>query len=198
MLAVGFTNGVVGSGNDNEFEGLVGFDEGIGDLHGAGGVHIIIEFSDNEHQRTFEAVGIFDIRTFDVGRIYRVGHPLFIPPDLIHPVVVATTGAVGGLVEITMEKNSSRALLSSSRTAINAHFVNIHIGIFGGSGLDPGDSVGESCIFQVLIANLFKLLASIAGSHGIELYDDEAKFCERCGVAVVWLEGLGDVAVAWA
>jgi hypothetical protein len=111
---------------------------------------------------------------------------------------VATAGTIGGLVEITMEKNSGSALLSTCRTTINAHSVDIHIRILGRCGLDPGDSVGESCIFQVLIANLLELLASVTGSHGIELYNDEAKFREGGGVAVIWLEGLGNVAVAWA
>ena len=56
VLAIGFTYGVMGTGYDNEFERLVGFDKCVGNLHGAGRVDIVIE-----------TVGVLDVGTFDVG-----------------------------------------------------------------------------------------------------------------------------------
>ena len=72
VLAIGFAYSVMGTWNDHEFEGLVGFDECIGNLHGAGGINVVIKLSHDEHQRTLKTIGIFNIGTFDIGRIDRV------------------------------------------------------------------------------------------------------------------------------
>lgn len=49
VLAVGLANGVVGTGDNDEFKRLVGLDEGVGDLHGAGRIDVVIQFTYNEH-----------------------------------------------------------------------------------------------------------------------------------------------------
>ena len=66
VFAIGFADGVVSAGDNDEFEGLVGFDEGVGDLHGARWINVVVQFAYDEHQGTFEAVGILDVGAFNI------------------------------------------------------------------------------------------------------------------------------------
>ena len=63
VFAIGFADGVVSAGDDDEFEGLVGFDECVGNLHSAGGIDIVVQLAYDEHQRTLESIGVFDVGT---------------------------------------------------------------------------------------------------------------------------------------
>jgi hypothetical protein len=58
----GFGGSVIGAGHDEEVEVLIGFYEGIDHLHGGGGVDILVDFADDEHEFAFEAVGLGRIR----------------------------------------------------------------------------------------------------------------------------------------
>ena len=111
---------------------------------------------------------------------------------------MAAACAVGGFVEVAVEEDSGCALLTTSRTAIDANTVDVHIGIFSGCSLDPRNAVGETCVLEVLVADLFELLAAVAGAHGIELHDNETELGQSGGIVVIGLESLGDVAVAGA
>ena len=121
---------------------------------------------------------------------------MLVPPDLVHTVVVAAAGTVGGLVEVAVEEDCGGALLTSGGATIDTHSVCVHIRILLGCCLDPGDAVGEAGVLQVLVAHLLEFLAAVAGAHGVELDHDEAQFGQRGGVPVVGLEGLGRIAVA--
>lgn len=67
MLAIAFAHGVVDAWEDDEFEVLAGTDESIGNLHGAGWIDIVVEFTDDEHQRALELRGVVDIAALYVG-----------------------------------------------------------------------------------------------------------------------------------
>lgn len=65
-----------------------------------------------------------------------------------------------------------------------------------GSRLYPQLTVRESGILKVLIAHILKLLATIAGTHGIELYDNETQLGQRSGLPVVRREALRRIGIA--
>ena len=66
MFTVGFADGVMSARDDDELEGLIGLDEGVGNLHGAGRVNIIVELAHDEHEGALETIGILDVGAFDV------------------------------------------------------------------------------------------------------------------------------------
>ena len=136
------------------------------------------------------------IAAFHIGGIHRIPHPLLIPPYLVHAVVVAAARTVGRLVEIAMQEHRRGTFLAAGRSAEDAHIVGIHVGIALGGRLYPQLAVGQSGIFQVLVAHFLKLLPPPTGSHGIELHHDEAQFCQCGHVSVEWRETLGRVGAA--
>ena len=69
---------------------------------------------------------------------------------------MATTGGVSGFVEFGMQQHGSGGFLTSGGTAVDAYAVHIHIWILLSGSFNPGDVVGKSCIFQILITYIFK------------------------------------------
>ena len=47
VLTVGFAHGVVGTGDEDELEVLVGFDERVDHLVGRGGVNVVVHFAND-------------------------------------------------------------------------------------------------------------------------------------------------------
>ena len=196
VLAIAFAHGVVDAWEDDEFEVLAGTDESIGDLHGAGGIDIVVEFTDDEHQRALELRGVVDIAALYVGGVDGIAHPLLVPPDLVHAVVVAAAGGIGSLVEVAMQEDGGGGLLTTGGGTEDAYVVGIHVGVFLGSGTNPSLAVGEAGILEVLIAHLLELLATPRGAHAVELHDDEAELGQRGHIPVEGLEGLRRIGIA--
>src|SRR5690606_24607531 len=98
-LRVAFLAGpVVASGHGKELEVLVSRDEGIDHLIGGRRVHVRIDFADGEKQGALEFGGMGDVRVVPVVGTDGPTHPLLVPPDLVHAVVVAAAVRCGRLV----------------------------------------------------------------------------------------------------
>ena len=80
---------------------------------GGGGIDVVVLFADEEHELALEVLGVLDVGGGDVGAIDRVAHPLLVPPDLVHAVVVASAGGVGSLVEVAVEEEGAEGFLSA-------------------------------------------------------------------------------------
>ena len=93
---------VAGARDDEEVEVFVGFDEGVDYLHRGGGIDVGIEFADDEEKLAFHAVGLGGVRGSFVVFPEWVAHPLFVPPDLVHGIVVATAVGDGNFVKIVV------------------------------------------------------------------------------------------------
>ena len=111
---------------------------------------------------------------------------------------MASAGAVCGLVEFGILQYGGSALLTSGRASVDADAVDIHVWVLLGCGLDPRYAVGQTCILEVLVAYLLKLLRAERRAHGVELYDDEAQLGKRGGGPVVGYKVLGYVCAARA
>ena len=198
MLAEGLAHGVVGTGDDHEVKVLAGTLQRCHHLHGRGGVYVVVELAHAEHQRALQSPGVLHVRAVHVAAVDGVAHPLLVPPDFVHAVVVAATGGIGGLVEVAMPEDGGHGVLPTGGAAVDAHAVDVHIGILSGGSLDPGDAVGQSGILQVLVAHLLELAGAERGGHGVELHHDEAQLGQLGHAPVPGAERLGHVLVAGA
>ena len=105
--------GVVGARNHEQIEGLVGFDQRVHDLHRRRRIDVRVQLTDDEQQIALQLRRVVDVRRRGVLWTERPSHPLLVPPDLVHSVVVAPAGRHRGLVELRMEEHARRA--SSAR-----------------------------------------------------------------------------------
>ena len=121
VLAKIFTHSVMNSWEDNKLKVLSRLNECIDNLISARRVNVVVEFSDYEHQRSAQFMGIEDVAAFYIARVYRPSHPLFVPPYFIHAVVVASAAAVGRFVEVAMKQYGCGAFLSSCRGSENTN-----------------------------------------------------------------------------
>ena len=79
---------MVGARDDEQIEALPCLDERVHDLHGGGGVHVAIHLAHNQHELALEAMRVVHVGGCRVFGSHRPAHPLLIPPDLVHAVVV--------------------------------------------------------------------------------------------------------------
>ena len=62
-------------------------------------------------------------------RADRLAHPLLVPPDLVHAVVVAAAVGDGGLVELAVEEHGADRVLAAGRAAVDADAAEVHVRI---------------------------------------------------------------------
>ena len=113
VFAEVFAHGVVGAGDEDELEVLVGLDEGVDDLVGGGGIDVVVLFADEEHELALEVLGVLDVGGGDVGAIDGITHPLLVPPDFVHTVIMTPAGCIGCLVEVTVPQYCCHSVLSA-------------------------------------------------------------------------------------
>ena len=111
VLAKGLAHGVMNSREDDKLEVLVCFYQGIHHLVCARRIDIVIHLTYHQHKGTLELVGILHIAALHITGVDGITHPLLIPPNLVHAVVMTSATAVGCLVEITMEQYRRGTLL---------------------------------------------------------------------------------------
>ena len=95
---------MVGARDDVELDLLLlaGLEEGVAEIIAALHVDIGVGLADREEQPPAEVRGIFRAGVLVIPRTERIAEPLFVPPELIDPVVVAPAVGGPGLVEIAV------------------------------------------------------------------------------------------------
>ena len=93
---------MAGAGDGHEVKGLPGFLQCADDLHRAGGIDVGVEFADDEEQVALEFGGVFDIGAALVAVIHGPAHPLLIPPDFVHAVIMTAAVGDGDFIEVVM------------------------------------------------------------------------------------------------
>ncbi len=109
---------------------------------------------------------------------------------------MAAASRIGSLVEIGIEQQRIGRLLSAGRAAVYAHPVDVHVGIFLGSGLNPRHVVGQSCILEILVAHVLKFARAERCAHSVDHHHDKSEFGDGCHVPVIGAERLGNILVA--
>src|SRR5215213_4271518 len=106
----------------------------------------------------------------------RPAHPLLVPPDFIHAIVVAAAVGHTRLVEFRMREQTAEGVLSPRAGAVNTDARDIHFGMLCRGRFDPQDAIREPSVTDVLPANIVELFGAMARAHAIHLHDDETQF----------------------
>ncbi len=167
---------MAGAGDGHEFEGLPGFLQRGNDLRGARGIDIGVEFADDEEQMALQLMRVLFVRAFYIRLIHRPAHPLFVPPDFVHPVVMTAAISHGHLVKIVMIEQRTHRVLSASAAAVDADAGEVHPRACFRSFGDPELPIWEAGVLQILPAHIVECLAAMIRAHAIEFDDDEALF----------------------
>ena len=111
------------AGDIEQLEILVGSYQCIDDLHGRCGVDIGVEFTDDQLKIPLESMGIRYVRVRFVVGPNRPSHVEFVPPDFVHPIVVAAAVGYGRIVKFAKEQQSSQSVLTAGRSTVDPYFL---------------------------------------------------------------------------
>lgn len=108
-------------GNEDKFKIFVGDLQCVYDLHGTTRIDIVIHTAGDELQRAGESVSVGYVGLLGVPGTDGPTHPLLIPPDFIHAIVMTT--AVGGrdFIKITESDESPHCTLTAGGRAVDSH-----------------------------------------------------------------------------
>ena len=176
VLAVITAQGVAHARHKQQVYVFIGLDDGIYQLESGSRIHVIIHFPQDQQELPLQLVGVGHVRRFFVLPADRVAHPLLIPPDLIHAVIMAAGGRNRYFIELRMVQQGPGRALSAGRVTKDTYPADIHVRITGGRGFDPFDPVRETAVFQVLPANIMEGLGAVRGTHAVYLHHNKAQF----------------------
>src|SRR5580658_2330673 len=103
MLTAQYGYAVVLTRYVEHVEMLVGLDQCVDYLHRRGWVYVAIHLANDNQRLAFQTVGVVHVRGFGVLRSQRPAHPLLVPPDLVHAVIVAAAVSHYHLVKLRVE-----------------------------------------------------------------------------------------------
>ncbi len=104
----------------------------------------------------FETIGIVNVRRFRVLGTDRPSHPLFVPPDLVHPVVVAAGERHRHLVEVRVKQQRAERVLPACRRAVDPDTCDVVPGVSRRHSLVPEDPVGKPASLMFFHATSWK------------------------------------------
>src|SRR5690606_17396080 len=159
LAAVGVVDGagraadaVLAAGEYEQVEILACAHQRIDHLHGRGRVDVAVLLAEDQQQLALQQVRVVDAggARVVVALAFGQAHPLFVPADLVHAVVVAAVPGHADAVEARMEQQRAERALPARRRAVDAHARDVVGRIARGQGAVPGDAVGEAGVAQVL------------------------------------------------
>src|SRR5687767_13832543 len=118
-------------------------------------------------------------------------HPLLVPPDFVHTVVVTSDRRHSSLVEVWVEEQSPERVLPTGRCAVEADPRDVVIRILRRHCLVPEDAVREAGVAEVLPRHVVEGLRAVVRTHTVDLHDDEPDLRLRLH-GVEGAKGLGD------
>ena len=180
-----------------KFKLFTGTDQSIHHLESCRRIDIIVQFPQDQHQFPLQTISIHRIGAFFIFFSDGIPHPLFIPPDLIHPVIMATASSDTHFIKIRVEQYSSHRILSACRAAINPNPVDIHLRIFSRRSLHPGDPVGKASVFQVFPTYIMEFFRTVSRPHSVDLYHDKAQL-RQSGIYRRYGERFRDKRIVWS
>jgi hypothetical protein len=94
-----------------QVEIFIRFDKRMHYLHGRRWIDILVHLAHDKQQLALQPPGIVYVRRSSVLRSDRPAHPLLIPPDLVHAIVMRTAVGHGNLVEFRMKEQCTKRAL---------------------------------------------------------------------------------------
>ena len=73
-----------------------------------------------------ELVCVVLVGTARIALIHGPAHPLLIPPDFVHAVVMAAAVSDGNAVEVVVIQQRPHGILATCAAAVNAHARQVH------------------------------------------------------------------------
>src|SRR5207244_3852433 len=92
--------------------------ERVHDLVAGRRIDVRVELADDEHEMALKLFRIDDIRRRFVVRSDRPTHPLLVPPDLVHPVVVTAGIRIRDFIKLWVEDETTHRVLTTGRRSI--------------------------------------------------------------------------------
>src|SRR6185312_1806820 len=111
-LAVSAARSMTSARYDQQVEVLLRLYQRIDDLHRRRWIHVRIHLTNDEQQLALQSVRVVHVGRRCVLRPDWPSHPLLVPPDLVHPVVVRARSRNGGLVELRMKEQCAQWALA--------------------------------------------------------------------------------------
>src|ERR1051326_2208813 len=115
MLVVGAARAMSATGDKEQIEFFISLDERVGHLQRRGRIHICVHLAQYQQQLPLQLGSVVHIGGRRVLRTERPAHPLLVPPDLVHAIVMTSAVGHSYLVELGMEQQASKRVLSSRR-----------------------------------------------------------------------------------
>ena len=137
-------------------EVLVVPDEFRNDLQRGGRIHIVIHLSVDNQEFTLQPPGVVHVGILAIPGAEGIAHPLLVPPNLVHPVVVAAAQGDAHLVELGMEQQGGEGILPTGGIAVDAHLREVHVPVLLRCSLHPQDAVRETGILEVPPAHILE------------------------------------------
>ena len=88
---------------------------------------------------------------------------------------MAATRCDTDLIELRMEKECPRGILSTRRRPVDPHPFNIYVWVLLGGGLDPEDAILKAGVFEILPTDIVKGFGPVGCSHAVNLNHNEAQ-----------------------
>lgn len=101
------------------------------------GSTFVSRLTDNQHELALKLSRVFNVGGNGVLRSHRPAHPLLVPPDLIHAVIMAPAVGDSSSIEFGMEEQGSRCVLAAGGISENPHSCDVIPGIFSNYRVMP-------------------------------------------------------------
>ena len=170
--------------HNEQVERLVRLDQRIDHLHGGRWVDVGVELGQHQQELALQFVRVDDVGTGLVFRPDRIAHPLLVPPDLVHPVVVASRERDGDVIELRVEQQRAHRVLATRRATEDPDAADVIPRILRRVRLVPEDAVGEPGVTDVLPRHVVEPATAVCGAQAIDLHDDESEFGDRLHVVI--------------
>src|SRR5688500_1508276 len=106
------------AGHNEQVERLVRLDQRVHYLHRRRRVDVGVEFGQHQEEFALQLVRMDNVGAGFILRPDGISHPLFVPPDLVHAVVVAAGERHGDMVELGMVAQRTLSDLSYGRSSV--------------------------------------------------------------------------------
>ena len=122
---MGAPGAVATTGDVEEVEVLVGFSESVRHLQSGRRIDVRVQLTDNQQELALKLSRVFNVGGSGVLRTHRPAHPLLVPPDLIHAVIMAPAVGDSSSIEFGMEEQGSHRVLAASGISENPHSCDV-------------------------------------------------------------------------
>src|SRR5206468_5849243 len=155
-LAVDASSSVSASGNVKQVKLLVGLDQRVDHLQRRRWIDVCVHLSHHKQQLALQTICVIHIGRGSILQTKWPAHPLLVPPNLVHPVIVTTRVRYGDLVELRVEEQRSHGVLPTGRSPEDPDASDVVRGVLSRHSFMPQDTVSEAGVSEVFEGDIVK------------------------------------------